>query len=75
MNFRKELGIDTLNVVLDKVCGSILKTLDTRQKLARKNIKWAANDQWQFVNGWYDERKQSYRDVFLDVNTSKDKER
>lgn len=27
MNFRKELGVDTLNVVLDKVCGSTLKTL------------------------------------------------
>lgn len=69
MNFRKELGIDTLNVVLDKVCGCTLKTLTTRQKLARRNIKWAANDQWQFVNGWYDEKEQSYRDVFLNVNT------
>ena len=67
MNFRKELGIDTLNVVLDKVCGSTLKTLNTRQKLARRNIKWAANDQWQFVNGWYDEKEQSYREVFLNV--------
>ena len=67
MELRKELGIDTLNVVLDKVCGSTLKTLTTRQKLARKNIKWAANDQWQFVNGWYDEKEQSYREVFLNV--------
>lgn len=67
MELRKELGIDTLNVVLDKVCGSTLKTLTTRQKLARRNIKWAANDQWQFVNGWYDEKEQSYREVFLNV--------
>lgn len=67
MNFRKELGIDTLNVVLDKVCGSTLERLTPRQKLARKNIKWAANDQWQFVNGWYDEKEQSYREVFLNV--------
>lgn len=67
MNFRKELGIDTLNVVLDKVCGRTLKTLTPRQKLALKNIKYAANDQWQFVNGWYDEKEQSYREVFLNV--------
>lgn len=67
MELRKELGIDTLNVVLDKVCGSTLKTLTTRQKLARRNIKWAANDQWQFVNGWYDEKEQSYKEVFLNV--------
>ena len=67
MELRKELGIDTLNVVLDKVCGSTLRTLNTRQKIARKNIKWAANDQWQFVNGWYDEKEQSYREVFLNV--------
>ena len=67
MKFRKELGIDTLNVVLDKICGCNMKGLTPRQKLARKNIKWAANDQWQFVNGWYDEKEQSYREVFLNV--------
>ena len=67
MNFRNELGLQTLQVVLQRMGYTSKKDLDAKQKLACKNIKWAANDMWQFVNGWYDERKQSYRDVFLDV--------
>ena len=67
MNFRNELGIQTLQVVLQSMGYTSKKDLDAKQKLAWKNIKWAANDMWQFVNGWYDERKQSYREVFLDV--------
>ena len=67
MRFRKELDIDTLNSMLYKICGCYLSELTSRQKLACKNIKWAANDMWQFVNGWYDEREQSYREVFLNV--------
>ena len=67
MNFRNELGIQTLQVVLQRMGYASKKELDAKQKLAWKNIKWASNDMWQFVNGWYDERKQSYREVFLDV--------
>lgn len=67
MKLREELGIDTLKVVLYKLGYHSLKELNYKQKLARKNIKWAANDEWQFVNGWYDEKEQSYREVFLNV--------
>jgi len=67
MKLREELGIDTLKVVLYKLGYNSSKDLDYKQKLAAKNIKWAANDQWQFVNGWYDEKEQSYREVFLNV--------
>ena len=67
MNFRNELGIQTLQVVLQSMGYASKKDLDAKQKLAWKNIKWASNDMWQFVNGWYDERKQSYREVSLDV--------
>lgn len=67
MKFREELGIDTFKVVLYKLGYHSLKELNYKQKLAAKNIKWAANDMWQFVNGWYDERKGSYREVFLNV--------
>ena len=69
MEFRKELGIDNLKVVINHMGYTSSKDFNYKQKLASKNIKWAANDQWQFVNGWYDEKEQSYRDVFLNVNT------
>ena len=68
MNLRNELGIQTLQVVLQRMGYGSKKDLDVMQKLACKNIKWAANDMWQFVNGWYDEREQSYREVFLEAN-------
>lgn len=68
MNFRNELGMDTLKVVLQRMGYASKKDLNVKQKLAWKNIKWAANDMWQFVNGWYDEKDPSYREVFLDAN-------
>lgn len=67
MEFRKELGIDNLKVVIKQMGYTSSKDFNYTQKLATKNIKWAANDMWQFVNGWYDERKGSYREVFLNV--------
>lgn len=68
MTFRNELGMQTLKVVLMHMGYASSKELDVKQKLALKNIKWAANDMGQFVNGWYDEKEQSYREVFLDAN-------
>lgn len=47
MNFRNELGIQTLQVVLQRMGYASKKDLDAKQKLAWKNIKWAANDMWQ----------------------------
>lgn len=68
MTFRNELGMQTLQVVLRHMGYDSKNGLNAKQKLALKNIKWAANDMWQFVNGWYDEKEQSYREVFLDAN-------
>lgn len=68
MNFRNELGIQKLQVVFRHMGYNSYADLDMRHKLACKNIKWAANDTWQFVNGWYDEQDPSYREVFLDAN-------
>lgn len=68
MAFRNELGMKTLWVVFRHMSYDSKKGLNAKQKLAWKNIKWAANDMWQFVNGWYDEKEQSYREVFLDAN-------
>lgn len=68
MTFRNELGMQTLQVVLRHMDYDSKNGLNAKQKLALKNIKWAANDMWQFVNGWYDEKEQSYREVFLDAN-------
>lgn len=67
MTFRNELGIQTLQVVFRHMGYDSKKGLNAKQKLALKNIKWAANDMYQFVNGWYDEKDPSYREVFLDA--------
>ena len=50
-NYREMLGMDTLCKVL---AVESLKDLNLHQKKARKNIKYCADDQWQFVNSWYD---------------------
>ena len=44
MTFRNELGMQTLKVVLMHMGYASSKELDVKQKLALKNIKWAAND-------------------------------
>lgn len=43
--------------------GNLKEGLNLKQKKAIKNIKYCANDQWQYVNGWYDERDESFRQV------------
>lgn len=57
-NFRELAGIPKLAPVLGV---KSLKDLNMKQKKAVKNIKWCANDQWQFVNSWYDERSEDAR--------------
>lgn len=39
--------------------------LNLRQKKAVKNIKYCANDQWQFVNSWYDEKAEDCRQLMM----------
>lgn len=47
-NFREMLNTGKLKDFLGK------DTFNVKEKKAIKNIKWCANDQWQFVNSWYD---------------------
>lgn len=58
-NYREQLGMTTLKELLGV---ENLKTgLNLKQKKARKNIKYCADDQWQFVNSWYDEKAEDCR--------------
>lgn len=62
-NFREMIGMSKL---VD-ACGVAKESRDARQKKAIKNIKYCANDQWQFVNSWYDEKSESARQYMLDA--------
>lgn len=64
-NYREIIGMPKLTAALGIT--STKTDLNLKQKKAVKNIKWCANDQWQFVNGWYDERSESYREIILDA--------
>lgn len=48
MNLMKSLEMKSLKATLG------LETYDAKQKKAIKNIKYCANDQWQFVNSYID---------------------
>lgn len=63
-NFRELIGMPKLSRFLGV---ESLKDLNQKQKKAVKNIKWCANDQWGFVNAWYDERSTEARDFLLDA--------
>ncbi len=63
-NFRELIGMPKLSRFLGV---ESLKDLNMKQKKAVKNIKWCANDQWGFVNSWYDERSTEARDFLLDA--------
>lgn len=58
-NFREIIGMPKLATVLG--VNSIKIDLNFKQKKAVRNIKYCANDQWQFVNSWYDERCEDAR--------------
>ena len=58
-NYREIIGMPKLAAVLG--VESIKTGLNAKQKKAVKNIKWCANDQWQFVNSWYDEKDEDAR--------------
>ena len=62
-NFREMLGISKL---VD-ACGVSKDARDARQKKAIQNIKYCAEDQWQFVNSWYDEKSESARRYMMDA--------
>lgn len=60
-NFRELIGISKL---VD-ACGVAKDQRNLKQKKAIKNIKECSNDQWQFVNSWYDEKSESAREYML----------
>ena len=61
-NFREVIGAPKLTAMLGV---SSLKELDMKQRKAQQNIKYCANDQWQYVNSWYDERNEKARAFML----------
>lgn len=61
-NFRAIIQMPTLKTVLGV---ENLNLLNQKQKKAYKNIKFCADDQWQYVNGWYDERDENCRKLMM----------
>lgn len=62
-NYREIIGMPKLTTVLG--ISSIKTDLNLKQKKAVKNIKYCANDQWQFVNSWYDEKCEDSRRLMM----------
>lgn len=63
-NFREIVGMPKL---VNALGVKMLKTdLNIKQKKAVRNIKFCANDQWQFVNSWYDEKDEDARKLMMD---------
>ena len=63
-NFREQIGMPRLSTIYGV---KKLSELNMKQKKAVKNIKWCANDQWSYVNSWYDERSMGAREFILDA--------
>lgn len=62
-NYRELTGMPKLTAALGIT--STKTDLNMKQKKAVKNIKYCANDQWQFVNSWYDERSEDARSFMM----------
>lgn len=62
-NYRELAGMPKLTAALGIT--STKTDLNMKQKKAVKNIKYCANDQWQFVNSWYDERSEDARSFMM----------
>lgn len=60
-NYREQLGIKKLSEAI----GIAKEDRNLKQKKAIKNIKYCANDQWMYVNGWYDEKSESCRQLMM----------
>lgn len=61
-NYREMLKMPTLKNLLGV---ENLKSLNLHQKKAVRNIKFCANDQWQFVNSWMDHHDEDARAYVL----------
>lgn len=63
-NYRELIGMPKLSIFLGV---ESLKELNARQRKAVRNIKCCANDQWQYVNSWYDERCENSRTFMMNA--------
>lgn len=61
-NYFETLGMTTLG----DYCGAQKGSRTLRQRKAIRNIKYATDSEWQFVNSWYDTRSTSAQDYFKD---------
>ena len=68
-DFRQIIGTPNLRAALAKIGINVakLKELNLKQQKAVTNYKYCANDQWQFVNSWYDSRDEGARSYILDA--------
>ena len=62
-NYREIIGMPDLAKTFGVV--SAKTDLNIKQKKAVRNIKYCAEDQWQFVNSWYDCRDESARQYMM----------
>lgn len=60
-NYREQLGIPKLTDAI----GIKKEDRNLKQKKAIKNIKYCSDDQWQFVNSWYDEKSEGAREYMI----------
>ncbi len=63
-NYREIIGMPNLRTVFGV---ESIKALSIKKQKALKNIKYCSNDQWGFVNSWYDERSEEARNFLLDA--------
>lgn len=63
IDYRKELGINNLTDAIGIEKGK----RNLKQKKAIHNIRCCSNDQWQFVNGYYDTGEEQYRQIMTDA--------
>ncbi|MCR5022317.1 hypothetical protein [Ruminococcus sp.] len=59
VNFKETLKIRELTDVIGNT------PLNMKQKKAVKNIRYCADNKWEYVNGWYDEENEDYRAFML----------
>lgn len=59
VNFKETLKIRELTDVIGNT------PLNMKQKKAVKNIRYCADDKWEYVNGWYDEKNEDWRAFML----------
>ena len=66
--FRQIIGTPNLRAALAKIGIQVAKMsdLNRKQQKAVTNYKHCANDQWRFVNSWYDSRDEDARAYILD---------